>query len=122
VRAFPTGLHECAIGIAKRATEGWPDHPQWRREVAPRPPGASVRKATSDVATWADLWPHSCQKDVANRPGSDLSRTADRGFVRQALVGDAQHQDCDVVMGGLLLEVHNGVLYTGGNGRSVESN
>ena len=43
-------------------------------------------------------------------------------WLKKALVGDAQHQDGDVVTGDLLLEVQNRVLYTAGNGRSVESN
>jgi hypothetical protein len=43
-------------------------------------------------------------------------------WLKKALVGDAQHQDGDVVTGGLLLEVQSGALYTAGNGRSVESN
>ncbi len=42
-------------------------------------------------------------------------------WTKKALVGDAQHQDGDVVTGGLLLEVQHGVLYTAGNDRSVES-
>ena len=42
-------------------------------------------------------------------------------WLKKALVGDAQHQDGDVVTGGLLLEVQHGLLYTAGNGRSVES-
>jgi hypothetical protein len=43
-------------------------------------------------------------------------------WLKKTLVGDAQHQDGDVVTGGLLLEVQHGLLYTAGNGRSVESN
>ena len=36
--------------------------------------------------------------------------------LREALVGDAQHQNGDVVTRALLLEVQNGALYTVGNG------
>jgi hypothetical protein len=43
-------------------------------------------------------------------------------WLKKALVGDPQHQDGDVVTGGLLLKVQSGALYTAGNGRSVERN
>ena len=63
-------------------------------------------------------WHRLCTAEV--RGSNPLGSTYK--VAEEALVGDAQHQDGDVVTGDLLLEVQSGALYTAGNGRSVESN